>query len=105
MFLQGGGYAGLIIPGDTNFKNGTTFLRKSDHIRIFKHTHAMTDPICAEDFDRFYLDEYPRMVALAYALSGNRWAAEEIAQEAFIQAIARGSGSWDTTSPEPGCAG
>jgi RNA polymerase sigma-70 factor (ECF subfamily) len=40
----------------------------------------------AEDFDRFYLREYPRMVALAYALSGNRWAAEEIAQEAFIRA-------------------
>jgi len=40
----------------------------------------------AEDFDRFYLREYPRMVALAYALSGNRWAAEEIAQEAFVRA-------------------
>ena len=32
----------------------------------------------AEDFDRFYLREYPRMVALAYALSGNRWAAVAI---------------------------
>ena len=49
----------------------------------------------AEDFDRFYLREYPRMVALAYALSGNRWAAEEIAQvwgtdaeaEAFLCAL------------------
>ena len=40
----------------------------------------------AEEFDRFYLREYPRMVALAYALSGNRWAAEEIAQEALIRA-------------------
>ena len=40
----------------------------------------------AEDFDRFYLREYPRMVALAHVLSGNRWAAEEIAQEAFIRA-------------------
>lgn len=40
----------------------------------------------AEDFDRFYLREYPRMVALAYALSGNRWASEEIAQEALIRA-------------------
>jgi RNA polymerase sigma-70 factor (ECF subfamily) len=40
----------------------------------------------AEDFDRFYLREYPRMVALAYALSGSRWCAEEIAQEAFLRA-------------------
>jgi RNA polymerase sigma factor (sigma-70 family) len=39
-----------------------------------------------EEFDRFYLREYPRMVALAYALSGSRWCAEEIAQEAFLRA-------------------
>ncbi len=39
-----------------------------------------------EDFDRFYLREYPRMVALAYALSGSRWCAEDIAQEAFLRA-------------------
>jgi RNA polymerase sigma-70 factor (ECF subfamily) len=40
----------------------------------------------AEDFDGFYLREYPKMVALAAALSGNRWVAEEIAQEAFLRA-------------------
>jgi RNA polymerase sigma-70 factor (ECF subfamily) len=40
----------------------------------------------AETFEVFYRREYPRMLKLAYALSGNRWAAEEIAQDAFVAA-------------------
>src|SRR5437879_4503227 len=36
------------------------------------------------DFDGFYLNEYHAVVSLALALSGNRWAAEDIAQEAFL---------------------
>ena len=36
-----------------------------------------------ERYDDFYLREFPRMVAVAYALSGSRWAAEELAQEAW----------------------
>ena len=39
-----------------------------------------------EDYDDFYLREFPRMVAVAYGLSGSRWAAEELAQEALIRA-------------------
>ena len=37
-------------------------------------------------FDDFYLREYRRVVELAYALSGNRVGAEDIAQEAFLRA-------------------
>jgi DNA-directed RNA polymerase specialized sigma24 family protein len=37
-------------------------------------------------FDQFYLREYRWVVELAYALSGNRAGAEDIAQEAFLRA-------------------
>ncbi len=39
-----------------------------------------------EPFDSFYRREYPQMVSVVYALTGQRWAAEELAQEAFIRA-------------------
>jgi RNA polymerase sigma-70 factor (sigma-E family) len=37
-------------------------------------------------FEYFYLQEYPKVVALAHALSGSRAGAEDIAQEAFLRA-------------------
>jgi RNA polymerase sigma factor (sigma-70 family) len=37
-------------------------------------------------FEHFYLQEYPQVVKLAYALSGSRMSAEDIAQEAFLRA-------------------
>ena len=43
----------------------------------------------ADDFDVFYRREYPRVVALAYALSGRRSAAEDLAQDAFLAAHQR----------------
>ena len=39
-----------------------------------------------EDFDAFYSREYPSIVTLAFALSGSRWAAEDLAQDAFLAA-------------------
>lgn len=39
-----------------------------------------------ERFDTFYQREFRAVVGLAYALSGSRWAAEDLAQEAFIAA-------------------
>jgi RNA polymerase sigma-70 factor, ECF subfamily len=42
-------------------------------------------------FEDFYLCEYPKMVALAYGLSGNRLTAEDLAQEALLRAYRR----WD----------
>lgn len=37
-------------------------------------------------FEHFYLQEYPGVVKLVYALSGSRTGAEDIAQEAFLRA-------------------
>jgi RNA polymerase sigma factor (sigma-70 family) len=37
-------------------------------------------------FEDVYLREFPRVFALAYALSGSRWAAEDVAQDAFVVA-------------------
>ena len=44
-----------------------------------------------EDFDSFYRREFPRMVDLAYALSGSRLAAEDLVQDAMMVAHA----DWD----------
>jgi RNA polymerase sigma-70 factor, ECF subfamily len=35
-------------------------------------------------FEEFYLKDYQAVVGLAYALSGSRWLAEDLAQEAFL---------------------
>ena len=54
---------------------------------------AVTDTIPVvrglEPFDRFYAREFPKMVSIAYALSGGRMAAEDLAQEAMIAAYRR----------------
>jgi RNA polymerase sigma-70 factor (sigma-E family) len=44
-----------------------------------------------ESFEGFYQREFPRMVTLAYAVSGSRAAAEDIAQDALLEARER----WD----------
>jgi RNA polymerase sigma-70 factor (ECF subfamily) len=53
-----------------------------------------------ERFEDFYVREYPAVVGLAYALSGSRSGAEDLAQEAFLTAYR----SWDriSTYDEPG---
>lgn len=48
----------------------------------------------AEPFENFFRREFPRMVAVAYAMSGSRWAAEELAQEACLRAYK----SWEEIS-------
>jgi len=42
-----------------------------------------------ERFDRFYTREFPLMVNIAYAMSGSRMAAEDLAQDAMIAAFRR----------------
>jgi RNA polymerase sigma-70 factor, ECF subfamily len=44
-----------------------------------------------EDFETFYRREFRGVVALAYALSGSRHAAEDLAQDAFLAAHRRWS--------------
>jgi RNA polymerase sigma-70 factor (ECF subfamily) len=48
-------------------------------------------------FEAFYESEYDACVRLAYVLSGSRWGAEDVAQEAFIAAHRRWSviGAYD----------
>ena len=36
-------------------------------------------------FEVFYREEYRSVLALVYGLSGNRWVAEDLAQEAFLR--------------------
>jgi RNA polymerase sigma-70 factor (ECF subfamily) len=43
-------------------------------------------PVEGWTFEDLFRKEYPSVVALALALSGSRWVAEELAQEAFIAA-------------------
>ena len=45
---------------------------------------ARADP--RADFDAFFVRERPAVIRLAYALSGNRWVAEDLAQDAFLAA-------------------
>ncbi|MEM9468235.1 MAG: sigma-70 family RNA polymerase sigma factor [Actinomycetota bacterium] len=48
----------------------------------------------AQPFDEWYHREYRRVVALVYTLAGSRTAAEELAQDAFLEAHRR----WGTIS-------
>lgn len=59
-----------------------------------KDDHEIRVVRAAEPFERFFHREFPRMVSVAYAISGSRWAAEELAQEAFLRAYR----SWDSVS-------
>lgn len=56
-------------------------------------THEMEVPIvrAVPQFDDFYRAEFSAVSGLAYALSGSRVAAEEIAQDGFLEAYRR----WD----------
>ena len=44
-----------------------------------------------QHFDAFYRSEYAGVVTLVHSIAGNRWIAEELAQEAFLRAHRR----WD----------
>lgn len=52
--------------------------------------HAMT-ALQSADFDHVYREELPAIIAVVYAVCGDRWAAEDLAHDAFMAAY-RG---WD----------
>ena len=54
--------------------------------------HSVERP--PETFEDFYVREFPAVVGLAYALSGSRSGAEDLAQEAFLAAHR----NWDRIS-------
>jgi RNA polymerase sigma-70 factor (ECF subfamily) len=64
----------------------------ADEVDLAPETYA--------DFSDFYRREYRGVVALAYALSGSRVGAEDLAQEAFIAAHKRWSRIVDYDKPE-----
>lgn len=47
---------------------------------------VVADVAIPGSFDLFYRSEFPRMVNIAYALSGSRLAAEDLAQDAMVAA-------------------
>lgn len=53
--------------------------------------HGSVRDLESSSFDDFYRAEYHSVVGLAYAMTGNRWVAEDLAQDAFIAA----QHSWD----------
>lgn len=50
--------------------------------------------VVRDSYEAFYRREYRAVVGLVYALSGSRYAAEELAQDAFVAAFRR----WDTVA-------
>lgn len=54
--------------------------------RTAEETPSLRSVRMVPDFEAFYRREYRAVVGLAYALSGSRLAAEDIAQDAFLAA-------------------
>src|SRR5438876_12445978 len=43
------------------------------------------NPLVPDPFERLFLEEYPKVVAIAYRVLGDRSAAEDVAQEVFLK--------------------
>jgi RNA polymerase sigma factor (sigma-70 family) len=67
-----------------------TFAPRRDGI-VEGSTGVASDSGGPSPFGPFFLDEYPRLVAMVHALSGDRGHAEDVAQEALLRAYRR----WD----------
>ena len=48
-----------------------------------------SDAVAGATFDTWYRRDYHQVVSLVYVLSGSRWAAEELTQDAFLEAHRR----------------
>lgn len=60
--------------------------------------HSRYRPGNAEDFDRLYRDSYPRVLRTLLGVLGDRAAAEDCTQEAFVKAY-RAWGTWRDDGP------
>lgn len=59
---------------------------KSTGVMVTEADHGAPASPLHETFPAFYRREYPKMVAIAAAVSGNRSIAEDLAQEAMLRA-------------------
>ena len=66
-----------------------THVNADAEIEIDVVTDPLTEPAASLAFDDWYRSEYRAVVGLVYSLSGSRGAAEEIAQDAFLEAHKR----------------
>lgn len=64
-------------------------MNRNSEIEIDLVNDPLPGPTAVLAFDDWYRSEYRPVVGLVYSLSGSRGAAEEIAQDAFIEAHAR----------------
>jgi RNA polymerase sigma-70 factor (ECF subfamily) len=60
-------------------------IRTKAHRKQMTHAERQPDQVVGQ-FEAFYRERFRPTVALVYALTGNRWAAEDLAQEAFLRA-------------------
>jgi hypothetical protein len=66
---------------------------------------AVADVAIPGSFDAYYRSEFSRMVNIAYALSGSRLAAEDLAQDAMVARNGRGTGLEPWINPVRGRGG
>src|SRR5579864_892750 len=58
------------------------------HAQAFRPSaspYRAVSPPMPDPFERLFLQEYPRVVAIAYRVLADRTAAEDVAQEVFLQ--------------------
>ena len=61
-------------------------------------------PGSAADFERLYQATYPRLLGTLVLMLGDRAAAEDCLQEAFLKAF-RNWAQWQPSAPRPGGSG
>ena len=73
--------------------------------RAAKRSRSDIEPF-VRDFEQFYLENYRSIVALVYTLSGSRYGAEDIAQDAFLRThrLRREKPAVDTSARTDGCS-
>src|SRR2546430_14948581 len=53
--------------------------------RVTRAPARAISPLVPDPFERLFLEEYPRVVAIAYRVLADRSAAEDVAQEVFLK--------------------
>lgn len=81
---------GFDVPQCVGLVRVTGVLQTSNQSRpMSEPLDASVSHLMPEPFESFYEREYRSVVGLAYILCGDRWAAEELTQDAMIEAHSR----------------